>query len=438
MRKFIFLLMVVLILIVGAIIINSGKSSEKNQNTTQNKQFNKEINDPNVLSKGQRDTVVNTLQTISARNIKLEKKIKELEEKERNREKSTLKKRDIDAIVSRKVKENSHRLFNDMESKFSSMKNKLEKGISSKSIPSDLGFDDLNTNQNNKFSRPKLSNSNPVLSKNVNNSMGLRVIALTTIMTDKDDNQLTIDGKLSNKSKKSKKIKSVTGSKITPKESSIPFYTLPKNGTLFSNKTMTAMLGVVPVRGSIKDPIRFKVITGGTNIATNGLYIPGIRDIVWSGVAIGNREMQCVRGELHSVTFTFDDGTIRTINARSSGAAGATAKSRVGGAILGYISDQRGKPCIPGTLISNASDYLKDRIVASGEFIAGKTLAGGLGELTDYLRERQRDAVDIVYNDAGLDVVIHIEKQIEIDYEFNGRKLNHANQLSSAARYQLD
>ena len=125
----------------------------------------------------------------------------------------------------------------------------------------------------------------------------------------------------------------------------VPVYTVPQNATLFSNDTLTALVGIVPnLQGSVVDPIRFKLITGNTNLATNSLYLPpGVKNIVWSGIAIGNREMSCVRGELHSVTFTFEDGTIRTVNSQAD-----SGKSKLGGNLLGYISTQKGNPCLPG------------------------------------------------------------------------------------------
>lgn len=234
----------------------------------------------------------------------------------------------------------------------------------------------------------------------------------------------------------------------TPDTTPIPYYTIPVTATLFSNTSMTALLGVVPVKGSVRDPIKFKIITGAENIASNGHYLPQIQNIVWSGTAVGNREMSCVTGRLDAVTFTFADGTIytQTSTGNSSG--------------LGYISDRWGKPCIPGTLVSNASQYLADRMIVAGvaatadaaaatetttlrdnngnlvnfvsgeseNYIVGKLASGTLGELASYLKTRQDEAVDIIYVDAGQDLVVHVESEITIDYHPAGRRLNHQNQ----------
>ena len=160
---------------------------------------------------------------------------------------------------------------------------------------------------------------------------------------------------------------------------------------------------------------------------------------------------------MHSVTFTFEDGRVYT---QSSTRDGSTTTTNIR-QMLGYISDTRGVPCLKGQLITNAQDYLTDRIIASGigataqafsetqettvatgdgstqtfftgdegEFIAGRTLSGSLSELTEYLRERARNAVDLVYLEGGQDVVLHVEDEITIDYITNGRKLDHANTI---------
>ncbi|WP_020406865.1 TIGR03752 family integrating conjugative element protein [Hahella ganghwensis] len=237
-------------------------------------------------------------------------------------------------------------------------------------------------------------------------------------------------------------------------EENKPYYTIPANGTLFSNTTMTSLIGIVPKKGKVKDPFRFKVITGGNNIATNGYFLPNVRDIVWSGVVIGNRELSCAKGIVDKVTFTFADGTIRTV----------TAKDKEVG--LGYISDKWGQPCLPGILIDNAHEYIGNRVLVGGssalskaaaetnkttinnvekglittivdgdstKFLAGETLSASLGELAKWLEERQVDAIDLVYLQTGQDVTIHVEQQIEIDYETNGRRLIHYDSIAKTS-----
>lgn len=248
-----------------------------------------------------------------------------------------------------------------------------------------------------------------------------------------------------------------SGSKNNKKRPAIPYYTINATATLFSNTSLTAMIGVVPYKGKIRDPYRFKVITGTENLSSNGHRIDKVKDVVWTGTLKGNREMSCVRGTVDTVSLVFWDGTIST----------QRASDTVGG--LGYISDRWGKPCISGTLISNASQYLQDRLLASSmgslaeaaaatettqvtdaggnvvsfvsgeskDYIASKTLSGMLGETSEYIKERQADAVDVVYIPSGQKLTIHPEEQIEFDYEPDGRKLNHE-QINAASNTYFD
>ena len=240
----------------------------------------------------------------------------------------------------------------------------------------------------------------------------------------------------------------------------IPFYTINATATLFSNTSLTAMLGVVPYKGEVRDPYRFKVITGTQNLSSNGHRLDQVKNIVWTGVLRGNREMSCVTGVVDTVSLVFWDGTIST----TSASKGQAEKITEG---LGYISDRRGNPCISGTYISNASQYLSDRILASGlagaaeaaaasettqvtdgsgnvvsfvsgeskDFIAGKTVSGMFNETAQYVRDRQADAIDVVYVPSGQDLIIHVEKRIPFDYDPNGRKLNHAQTQSNTVSY---
>ena len=90
-----------------------------------------------------------------------------------------------------------------------------------------------------------------------------------------------------------------------------PVYTVPRNATLIGSTAMTALVGRVPVQGQVRDPMPFKVITGADNLAANGLTVPGVQGMVWSGTAIGDWTLSCVTGRLDSVTFVFADGTVQ-------------------------------------------------------------------------------------------------------------------------------
>ena len=238
-----------------------------------------------------------------------------------------------------------------------------------------------------------------------------------------------------------------------------PRFTVPRNATLLGATALTAMLGRVPVRGEVRDPMPFKVLTGVKNLAANGYSVPGVAGMVWSGTAIGDWTLSCVRGELHSVTFVFADGRIQTL---SSGAA--SGESGDGRRALGWVSDDRGVPCVSGARKSNAAHYLSQRIAAKtveaaadaaaaaqtntvlrdsgavssavggevGAFVIGRSAADGSAELARWLAERQAQAFDAVFVPAGTDLVIHVDRELAIDFDPHARKLHYVADTDAA------
>ena len=73
-----------------------------------------------------------------------------------------------------------------------------------------------------------------------------------------------------------------------------------------------------------------------------------------------------------------------------------------------------------------------------GAYVLGKTAAGGSEELAQWLLERQSQSFDAVFVPAGIAVAIHVDRAIPIDFEPQGRKLNHAAASSSNDPHTLD
>ncbi len=222
-------------------------------------------------------------------------------------------------------------------------------------------------------------------------------------------------------------------------------YTIPKNAVLVGSTTLTALIGRVPVEDRVRDPMPFKVITGNDNLAANGHTIPNLRGTVWSGKAIGDWTLSCVTGSLTSVTFIFDDGTIRTIDGESTNS-------------LGWISDAYGVPCLPGNRVSNFKPLIAAHLASGAitgaanaaalaeterssntlggvnsavtgdiaKFMIGKSIAQSSQSMTAWLNERSRQEFDAVLVNAGQDIVLHIDQELHIDYHPTGRKLTHA------------
>ena len=255
------------------------------------------------------------------------------------------------------------------------------------------------------------------------------------------------------------------------RSSTRPVYTVPTNATLMGSIAMTALIGRVPVDGTVHDAFPFKVLIGPDNLTANGIDIPDVAGAVVSGTASGDWTLSCVRGNIRSVTFVFNDGTVRTMpddsklgqdgsqtgggtNSGSNG--GGSTGSTQGG--LGWISDPYGIPCVSGERRSNAQQYLGSQalitpagagaasliksdngsvaVVAnsngslgtvgiSGNEAMGRILAGGVQEMSQWVNKLYGQAFAAVYVQPGAKVAVHLERPLLIDYDAKGRRVNH-------------
>ncbi|MFV0476960.1 MAG: TIGR03752 family integrating conjugative element protein [Parahaliea sp.] len=238
-----------------------------------------------------------------------------------------------------------------------------------------------------------------------------------------------------------------------------PTYTIPQNATLVNSTAMTALVGRVPLGSSVTDPYLFKVIIGRDNLAANGIEVPGVSYSIASGRAVGDWTLGCVRGNLYSMTFVFEDGTIRTVPKPGEIASGGGNNANE--TKIGELSDELGNPCVVGQRITNAYSYLAQRIGvvgaaaaaeaaaasqvtqttstggggvsttstvdgSTGDYVLGRTIADGTMEVARWLDERQAQQFDAVYVQPGASVALHITEQLEIDYDPAGRKTTYA------------
>ena len=248
------------------------------------------------------------------------------------------------------------------------------------------------------------------------------------------------------------------------RSSAKPVYTVPSNSTLMGSIAMTALIGRVPIDGTVNDPYPFKVLIGPDNLTANGIDIPDVAGAVVSGTASGDWTLSCVRGQIRSVTFVFQDGTIRTVPEDgnraqgSSGQANGTNSNSTTHGGLGWISDPYGIPCVSGERRSNAQQYLGSQalitaagagaaslikssngsvaVVAnsngslgtvgiSGNEAMGRILAGGVRDMADWVNKLYGQAFAAVYVQPGAKVAVHLEQPLNIDYDAKGRRVNH-------------
>lgn len=253
----------------------------------------------------------------------------------------------------------------------------------------------------------------------------------------------------------------------------VPVYTVPENSTLLGVTAATALIGRIPFNNTVSSPYPFQIVIGAKNLATNGIRIPNLKGMVVGGTATGDYTLRCVIGQINSVTYTFTDGTIRTIsgndqgsNNASSGSSGSGGQQSPTGATggLGFIADSQGVPCVSGEYITNIGEYLAqtmaingaagaaeafaqgqesitqntdgstNSVVAGGsssmKYMAGKALGAGVQSGSDVLAQRQQGAYDAIYVQPGAKLEIHITKQLEIDYDKKGRKVSHVQNVS--------
>lgn len=462
MNRVIVLLALGLVMFIGLMVFNGGDNEpdQKVQNQAQ-----KPPSEKAEITEAERDDYVNTIKTINARAVSLEKQMQAMQAKIDEQNKSALSRQDVEVIAQRSSEQRAQDFKSVMDDKFKEFSSVIDevKGKKVGNVPAGLGLDQIVGRMNAQEDNPGASHTLDGLGIP---GQGDRYVTITPLVTvnaiqsrtgSGADVKMLPDGTPMGSGNTDSLATGGSGRGVPQRDPPVPMYTIPQNATLFENASMTALLGIVPVNGQVLDPVRFKLITGPENIATNGLYLPpGIKNIVWSGIALGNREMACTYGQLNSVTFTFEDGRVTTINSQTD-----AGQDKLGGKMLGYIATKSGNPCVPGQLISNASQYLKDRMWASGfgsaaqafsdtqqqtlitpdggvvesfngdtaDYITGSTLAGSLQELVQYLRDRQAQAIDLVYVPSGQEFVLHVEKEIRIDYDPNGRKLDHANQI---------
>jgi integrating conjugative element protein (TIGR03752 family) len=219
---------------------------------------------------------------------------------------------------------------------------------------------------------------------------------------------------------------------------------------------MTALIGRVPIDGTVNDPYPFKVLIGADNLTANGIELPDVAGAVVSGTASGDWTLSCVRGQIRSVTFVFRDGRVRTISDDSGGSNQTGNTFRDG---LGWISDPFGIPCVSGIRRSNAQQYLSSQVLITaagagaaslidsnsanvsyisgnngntlgtvgitGNEAMGRILAGGVQEMSQWINKLYGQAFAAVYVQPGARVAVHLERPLDIDYEPDGRKVNY-------------
>lgn len=251
----------------------------------------------------------------------------------------------------------------------------------------------------------------------------------------------------------------------------IPYYTIPANSTSVQDKLMTALVGRIPVKGVVTDPYPFKIVISDDNLAANGLRIPHLLQMIVSGYCEGDLNLVSVRGWITSLTFVFDDGTVSSTTSNDNDIGNYTKSNS-----LGYLSDKYGNPFIRGKLITNAPAYVTGGVAinagvgaanayaqsqttnsntllgstatsvtgSQGKYVAGQALSSAANGVQQWWHDREEQSFDAIYvapvDEQGkfVEIAVNFAKEIHIDYDPNGRKLNYAHDNNPRIARKLD
>ncbi len=255
------------------------------------------------------------------------------------------------------------------------------------------------------------------------------------------------------------------------KNTPIPYYTIPANATSVKDHLMTALVGRIPVKGIVTDPYPFKIVFSDDTLAANGLRVPNLRQMIVSGYTEGDLNLLSVRGWVTSLTFVFNDGTISTTTSNNNDIGHFTKENA-----LGYLSDKFGNPFIRGKLITNAPTYLSGNILLAGaqgaasayaaeqttnstnvlggnsssvtgsptKYVLGQTGVNAMSEAQQWWHDREENSFDAIYV-ATIDsanqptvVAVNFTKEIQIDYNQQGRKIAYENLHDDHVSRRLD
>jgi hypothetical protein len=251
---------------------------------------------------------------------------------------------------------------------------------------------------------------------------------------------------------------------IKPKKP-IPYYTIPANATAVQDKLMTALVGRIPIKGVVTDPYPFKIVFSDDTLAANGLRVPHLKQMIVSGYSEGDLNLVSVRGWVTSLTFVFDDGTISTTTSNNNDIGHFTKENAIG-----FLSDPRGNPFIRGKLITNAPSYLTGNVLlgaAQGaatayaqtqttnqtspfgsttstvtgsptKFVLGQSGVNATNQAQQWWHDREENSFDAVYVPSGEEIVVNFAKEISIDYNPQGRKIDYENTHHSDVIRSLD
>lgn len=264
------------------------------------------------------------------------------------------------------------------------------------------------------------------------------------------------------------------------KPKNIPYYTIPAGSDLAHTTLLSALIGEVPVEGKLMQPLFpfSAVISRGDLMAANGIPLPpALSGMKVNGYAIGVGSfldnISCVRAYVTSALFVFTDGHFVTVGKEQMNGSA----EMINNDSIGYLSTPFGNPCIKGKYFTNAPRVLTAMVAAGGiqgigsalsqwqmnsqagadgipgsptgsfgKYALGGAVSEGSVKAADWLEKRIQGSFDMVFVPASTrhqtsyhptELSLHITQTINLDKEYNGRKLDYGHSQQTTHDFSL-
>jgi len=467
-----------LVLAVGVVVTNKLNENKAEETRTAGVAPKPDQSHLKVLpNKVEGDTVVETITTVQAQNEDLSDQFKlvnqqnialkkRLDALERSQGRSASGENPIDSIVGKVSDMTSYveTLSKQFEQQQELFETTSANGYSFSK--DDLGWGEQTPSRSNSTYRTGSNNPNNTVTQSKKLSGYVSVVPMVA---------KTPKSRISSVQQTAKKRKLTSLNKTSSKVQ--PFYTIPARSTLLDNVSMTTLVGRVPIGDKLKSPFPAKIIVGNDNLATNGIRIPNLKGIVFEGVASGNWNLSCVSVHLTAATFTFSDGTIQHLYGQKNNSTkgkNSASLSPVSGEMfdgsIGYVSDPKGIPCVPGKRITDAHKQIAAISLlgmgvgyfdakANSEVSTNLDTDDGFSAVTgdsmkyafnsaksdaaksalDFYKDRNRDTFDAIVAPPATKLVIHLSTDLNIDYDPDARKVVYnRSSIAGSAYHALD
>ena len=220
-------------------------------------------------------------------------------------------------------------------------------------------------------------------------------------------------------------------------------------GAMIPSRTITALIGRIPVDGRVEEAWPFKVVATDVAHVAN-FYETEVHGMILEGTAVGDYSFKCVRGKIDRINITLADGRVVTTVSAEEG--------------LGWISDAGSNPCLRGLYVSNISEHFgkqtffeilssaakataraeQTNIVSADGVTRSEitgdelraTFAEGIAGLADSAREfyeQRGDVWDAVYVEPNQKIVVHITEEVILKPDDNKQLYNR-----NAITYEVD